>query len=141
MWPHLIAKRDGDRDVKGSNGGLETLPLPFLAYKTDLQAGRRGSEDAEYVAELVQVYQAQYKAAAAALGRDEAEDFPHNVILTRDWTVLIPRTKATVEGLEGHVVNATGMMGLVWCGNEAQLEGWKKVGPEKVLAQLGLARK
>ena len=64
---------------------------------------------------------------------------PHNVILTKDYIVLIPRRVATTDGIEGHIINATGMMGLSWAQTEQQLEGWKKTGPAKVLSELGFS--
>ena len=73
-------------------------------------------------------------------GQDDGkgeEVLPHNAVLTREWLVTVPRSQGTTEGIEGHVVNATGMMGLVWCSSEAQLEGWKMKGPASVLAKLG----
>jgi len=78
--------------------------------------------------------------------REESEEanesVPHNVMLTRDWVITIPRRAATVEDkLKGHVVGCQGVLGSVWCAKEEQLEAWKEVGMGNVLRELGIPGK
>lgn len=73
---------------------------------------------------------------------DGDELVPHNVMLTRDWVITIPRRAATIENkLKGHVVGCQGVLGSVWCAKEEQLEAWKEVGMGNVLRELGVPGK
>lgn len=65
----------------------------------------------------------------------EDEHIPHNVIMTREWTIVIPRRAARVNGLSA---NATGMMGMVWVSTMEEVEQWKREGPRRILGELGL---
>ncbi|KAI9698519.1 MAG: hypothetical protein M1836_004100 [Candelina mexicana] len=72
----------------------------------------------------------------ALLGiRCEDQPVPHNVLMTQEWTVVIPRRRAQAGGLSA---NAAGMMGLVWVGTEGEMERWKREGAWRVLGELGL---
>ena len=62
---------------------------------------------------------------------------PHNVIMTRNFIMTIPRRQA---GLGLATANAAGFMGLVWVPSAATVETWKDVGLQNVLAALGVPR-
>jgi len=62
---------------------------------------------------------------------------PHNVILTKHWMMVIPRTKRKFDGSSS--VNAPGMLGMIWLKRDDELTRWKELGPAKVLGQLGVA--
>lgn len=66
--------------------------------------------------------------------RDD-EHIPHNVIMTREWTIVIPRRVAQVSGLSA---NAAGMMGMVWVSTMEEVDQWKGEGPWRILGELGL---
>ena len=66
-----------------------------------------------------------------------AEGKPHNVFFTKQWIVVIPRSKAKSDGL---AANAASMLGLVWIKNEAELQAWKDRGPLDVLKDVGVPR-
>ncbi|KAK3079460.1 hypothetical protein LTS18_004806 [Coniosporium uncinatum] len=86
---------------------------------------------------LLNVYRTMlYKAREALEMSAEAETVPHNVILTKQWFMVIPRRKADV-GVKP-AVNAAGMLGMVWCEEDEQLEQWKTHGPAKVLMEAGV---
>ncbi|KAH7308617.1 hypothetical protein B0I35DRAFT_99016 [Stachybotrys elegans] len=63
------------------------------------------------------------------------ENFPHNVVWTTSWIVVIPRRQVRFEGI--NVPNAAGMMGSVWVPEEGHVETWRRLGPRSVLAQSG----
>ncbi|KAK5052542.1 hypothetical protein LTR84_002407 [Exophiala bonariae] len=67
---------------------------------------------------------------------DDQVEVPHNVVITKRWIVVIPRSK---ENIDGTTANSAGMMGSVWLNNEQQLEKWIAQGPSWVLSQLGLS--
>lgn len=60
---------------------------------------------------------------------------PHNMILTRRFIMTIPRRKA---GIEAATANAAGFMGLVWVPDDEVVDLWKRLGPTKVLTELGV---
>jgi len=62
--------------------------------------------------------------------------FPHNVVLTKRWIMVIPRRRAEMQGASA---NAAGMMGMVWVSTSQQLDCWKIHGPLNILAELGIA--
>lgn len=132
LWPGLADHRIAEEPIE--TGPYETLPLPFITFRSKLRKGYADATD------LKRVYSLQYEQCCEALQRKVDEDVPHNVVLTKDWLVTIPRRRATTEGIYGHIVNATGMVGLVWCGDEGQLAGWSERGPANVLGDLGCQR-
>ncbi|KAI9721199.1 MAG: hypothetical protein M1812_002360 [Candelaria pacifica] len=75
----------------------------------------------------------RFRALLGTLTKDQP--VPHNVLMTREWTVVIPRTRGQSNGLSA---NAAGMMGLVWVRTEGEIEKWKQDGPWRVLEALGL---
>ncbi|KAL0573783.1 hypothetical protein V5O48_008170 [Marasmius crinis-equi] len=60
---------------------------------------------------------------------------PHNVIFTSSWILVIPRTKANFDGADG---NGAAMMGMVWVTDEEKIRRWERLGPARVLSQLGV---
>jgi ATP adenylyltransferase/5',5'''-P-1,P-4-tetraphosphate phosphorylase II len=79
-------------------------------------------------------YTASLDRFRARLGCQDDEPVPHNVVMTREWTVVIPRRTARIGGISA---NAAGMMGMVWVATEAELQEWKRRGPWSVLGELG----
>ena len=65
---------------------------------------------------------------------DTKPDEPHNMLLTSGWMMVIPRRKAWIDEI---AANAASMVGMVWCKNEAQYEGWIRRGIEGVLREMG----
>jgi ATP adenylyltransferase/5',5'''-P-1,P-4-tetraphosphate phosphorylase II len=74
-----------------------------------------------------------------ALGIDEDDvetHCPHNVVLVKEWMVVIPRRKGNYNGMSA---NALGMMGMVIVLKEEHFDVWAETGPAKVLSELGVA--
>ncbi|KAI5360339.1 putative Ap4A phosphorylase 1/2, ATP adenylyltransferase, HIT-like superfamily [Septoria linicola] len=70
------------------------------------------------------------------------KDQAHNVLLTRQHLLVIPRTKAWIE-MDGCTViagNAAGMIGLVYSWSEEQFKAWINYGPMKALAEMGVPK-
>jgi ATP adenylyltransferase len=61
----------------------------------------------------------------------------YNVILTLDWIVLIPRSKAEWGGPFG--ANAQGMIGLVSVRDQEEKDRWTKLGWAAHLRDLGIS--
>ncbi|KAL9081070.1 MAG: hypothetical protein Q9159_007436 [Coniocarpon cinnabarinum] len=144
LWPDLdIAGASNADNVDTAR--VRELKLPYLAFASTLPRACTPSQ-------LLQSYNTALSQCRGALQHSpdemsrstgetaQAEAPPHNLILTRRALVVIPRSKGTTEGIEGHVVNAPGMMGVVWCSNGKQLQAWKRKGPVSVLRELGVPR-
>lgn len=95
--------------------------------------------------ELARVYgDMLVEAAALVPGREDVveEDadgrgvaVPHNVVISRRWILVVPRTRAGVGGADA---NAAGMLGMVWASGEEVLERWMGIGPRRVLGEVGV---
>ena len=64
-----------------------------------------------------------------------AEGSAHNVVMTRRWLLIIPRSKGRLDYM---FANAAGMVRLVWCAYEPQYQSWLQYGPMRVLRELGV---
>ena len=124
LWPHT------SNSIGRGNDKYEALPLPFMTFYSSL-----GGATVDEIG-IIEAYKIQYAQCCAVLGKDPLEDVPHNVVLTTEWLITVPRRAASTN--EGHIVNAAGMLGLVWCGNKDQLDGWRERGPTDVLRVLGV---
>ncbi|KAJ5098088.1 hypothetical protein N7532_005089 [Penicillium argentinense] len=109
-----------------------TVPpfVHFLQRFRDLREGHITSSD-----QLLWVYQRLLQQTRESLKIDQ-DPCPHNVVLTKRWIVIVPRTTKVFKGITS---NAPGMLGSVYISNHDQLRAWKEVGPTKALAELGLS--
>lgn len=153
---------------RSEDGDLELLPyrerqmqkLPIQAFFTPLDKSTLGKMDVIDAGRFVgMLAERQWRMARDALGLghegkrqddghpaegddNDEEAVAHNVMLTQDWLITIPRRAATVrDRLEGHVVGCQGVLGSVWCSKEEQLQAWKNVGLKNVLKELGVPGK
>ncbi|KAL1613939.1 hypothetical protein SLS54_010149 [Diplodia seriata] len=86
---------------------------------------------------LLDAYNSLLAEAKQALGVSvEASACPHNVVLVKEWMLVIPRRRSNVDGASA---NGAGMMGMVWVTDEERLQQWKALGPAWILSQLGVA--
>ncbi|KAJ4989325.1 tetraphosphate phosphorylase 2 (ATP adenylyltransferase) [Stagonosporopsis vannaccii] len=60
---------------------------------------------------------------------------PHNIVMWKDWLIVIPRRAGFTEGASA---NAGGMMGCVWVPEHKNIEEWERIGYANVLRQLGV---
>lgn len=118
---------------------MARLPFVYFWHDVDEARGRTGDED-EVLRGLVRAAEEHAAACRVALRVAEGDAFDHNVILTRDRMVTIPRRRGTVPAIKGHNVGAQGMLGLVWVNEEAQMDAWKATGMAAVLRDLGVSR-
>ncbi|KAK0638285.1 hypothetical protein DIS24_g9969 [Lasiodiplodia hormozganensis] len=89
---------------------------------------------------LLDAYEILHAKASQSLGLGagkETNNFPHNVILVKEWMLVIPRKRSNVEGVSA---NAAGMMGMIWVADAAKVRKWKELGPAWVLSQLGVTQ-
>jgi ATP adenylyltransferase len=60
---------------------------------------------------------------------------PYNLLMTRQWLMLIPRSQESYNGIE---VNALGFVGALLVRNTSQLEQLKTIGPFTLLKKVGV---
>jgi len=100
-----------------------TIPvLPFAHSLIILDGGRLGRHRAPGLERL-------YRRACAAVGvLDETK--PYNLLLTRRWMLVVPRSREHWRGIS---INALGFAGSLLVRNRDELEELKKTGPLAVL--------
>jgi ATP adenylyltransferase len=85
---------------------------------------------------VYQIYRQFLKDCEVLLG--SADCPPHNMILTSEWLLIIPRRYPENEAYMDLLPNAAGMMGLISSPGQAILDKWLSEGPAKVLGAFGL---
>ncbi|KAF2435257.1 hypothetical protein EJ08DRAFT_394863 [Tothia fuscella] len=109
----------------------KNLKVPFKYFIERLDTTNATEPD-----DLLAAYERLLVPTREALGLEtDTERCPHNLILVRQWMMLIPRRKATYEG---NTVSSAGMLGLVWADCEEHVDEWKKIGPVKILTEVGV---
>ncbi|KAI8934751.1 hypothetical protein NX059_008439 [Plenodomus lindquistii] len=66
---------------------------------------------------------------------DGVQPPPHNVVMWRDWMIVVPRRKGSFAGASA---NAGGMLGSVWVSGKEHVDKWADVGYAEVLRELGV---
>ncbi|KIW89483.1 uncharacterized protein Z519_09639 [Cladophialophora bantiana CBS 173.52] len=114
--------------------GLDPESVPFRYFIRRIEPGTDGALDS-----LLPIYERlrneAYEAWQAYTG-DTLDYFPHNMMLTKRWMMVVPRRR--VAAAQGATANAAGMMGMVWVTNTQQMDRWQQPGPAQVLAELGV---
>jgi ATP adenylyltransferase len=72
------------------------------------------------------------------VGIDTEAPRPYNLLATRDWMFLLPRTRGFFHSIE---VNALGFAGALLVRNQEQLAFVRREGPMTLLRNVALARK
>jgi ATP adenylyltransferase/5',5'''-P-1,P-4-tetraphosphate phosphorylase II len=105
------------------------LPVPFKYFIEHFKSEPSTEE-------LHSAYENMLGKTREALGLPkDAERCPHNMVLVKEWMMVIPRRKALVGET---TVSAAGMLGLVWATTDEDVKTWKSLGPAKVLAEVGV---
>jgi ATP adenylyltransferase len=73
-----------------------------------------------------------YQSLRATLGMEHALR-PYNLLATRHWMLLVPRTQAEVRGIN---VNALGFAGSLFVKTEEQFQALQELGPVELLRQV-----
>jgi ATP adenylyltransferase len=85
----------------------------------------------------------RYRKLLVAVGIDAIEingethpAAPYNLLFTREWILLVPRSAEFVEGV---AVNALGFAGTLFVRNEEQRQLIRRLGPMTILQRAGIA--
>jgi ATP adenylyltransferase len=109
----------------GFDGPLGRVPgLPFVHALARCSEGSDRS-----TAEVAESMQETYLAMRVATGID-AERRPYNLLVTREWMLLVPRSRAAFASIE---VNALGFAGALLVRGREQLETLRQIGPMTLL--------
>ncbi len=71
---------------------------------------------------------------AVRVGDEERQSAPYNLLLTRRWMLLVPRSREHYQGIS---VNALGFAGSLFVKDDAQLAAIRRAGPMAVLRGVG----
>ena len=124
-------------ELEGSLGQVSSLPFSHRYAETP----RNASQDpARAAAETLQLYRAMLE--DVGLNRrserpDAVQSAPYNLLCTRDWMLLVPRTREFFEGVS---INAIGFAGGLLVRNREQLAILRDRGPMAALRETAATR-
>lgn len=106
--------------------------LPYKYFSVDFAEQAQPSKEL-----LLKTYQKLLSRCEGLLPGKQGESVPHDMILTKNWMMVIPRSRRNFEGSSD--VNAAGMLGMIWLKHDDEVHKWKELGPARVLWQLGVS--
>lgn len=105
------------------------IPFQYFSHHFAQGFGEASASD------LLKVYEGLLGRVRDALGESGTEVRPHNVILWKDWMIVIPRRTAALEKASA---NAAGMLGSIWAPDRCGVDEWMRLGCRRVLKELGV---
>ena len=96
------------------------------------------ADAARAAARLAPLYLALYAAAGLKpieAGGEARQSAPYNLLLTRRWMLLVPRSREHFESIS---VNALGFAGSLFVRNQAERDAVRRAGPMRVLREVTL---
>ncbi len=114
----------------GALGSVDAFPFVHTVARLEGRSspGAPGSAAAAWTS---------YREMLRRVGIDAESPRPYNLLVTRDWMFLVPRTRGFWSAIE---VNALGFAGSLLVRNPAQLDFVKREGPMTLLRNVGCAR-
>ena len=129
----LIEERDL-RDSAGLLPGLlPALPFPHAAAAVDPAWARRPEEAGQ---PALSRYHTLLRAAGllgAAAPDPATRVAPYNLLVTRRWMLVVPRTREFAGTIS---INALGFAGSLFVKNDRELESLREIGPMTALKQV-----
>ena len=118
---------------------IDTRSIPFKYYLSRFPASwlenAKATPSDKHADEVVEMYRDSLEKARRILKISEGEHIPHNVILVKEWLMVIPRQGGKVGG---SAVNAASMMGMVWTKSQKELDAWERLSIDESLAKFGV---
>lgn len=140
---HLqAAKRPGTETETGETSiklfpdvsGETEVKVPYKYFLHRFAEPEMGHGIADHVFEIYKQFLTECKALPGS-----TECPPHNLILTSDWLLMIPRRFPLHEAYMDLLPGGAGMMGMVSSPSQVVLDRWVSEGPAKLLSAFGLA--
>ena len=123
--------------VRGVPGVCRVPALPFLHAFSWIE-GEAFAETADTVEQLHRLYHDMLDASGllgVAAGGRIRQSAPYNLLLSRDWMLLVPRSRECFDGIS---VNALGFAGSLFVRNDEQLQAVRRAGPMAVLQAVAI---
>jgi ATP adenylyltransferase len=117
-----------------SSPSVETAQLSLPFHHGVLPLDLDWSQEAAAIAPILWE---RYRQLAAHIGVDlkaAQPDLPYNLLVTRQWMLVVPRSREDYQGIP---VNALGYAGSLLVKTAAGLEHLKQIGPLNLLAAVG----
>lgn len=115
--------------------GIGTIAaFPFVHALGRLDASAPPSSAGERMFEL---YRKLLAAVGIPRGAGESQTQPYNLLATREWMMVVPRSRESYAGVS---VNSLGFAGSFLARNRAQVRSIRAAGPISVLQGVGFAR-
>lgn len=105
--------------------------IPFACFMHYFPSAFSGTSPEE----ILGVYENLLKQTRSVLGIPESHICSHNLLMWKDWIIVIPRRKGAVGKASA---NAAGMLGSVWVPNWSAVDMWLQLGCKSVLEELGV---
>jgi len=116
-------------------GATGTVPgLPFLHAYAQMDPAWL-DQRSDGASPLLDCYRSLLRSVGLSV---EAPSIPYNLLVTRQWLLLVPRSQEFFEGIS---INALGFVGALLVKDAAQLALLKKQGPMTALQRVALPRK
>lgn len=120
----------------GSVGRVANLPFRHAMVRLEAAAGKDAEPWANAVHRSYRTLLAAAGIGARSVEGEQRQSAPYNLLLTRDWLLLVPRS---AERFEGTSVNALGFAGSLFVRTAAELERIRAAGPMQVLTRVAVA--
>ena len=118
------------------NGIGTVTSFPFVHALGRLDA--RNPDAPEQVAELaLALYWKLLNATGIPRGAGDSQTRPYNLLATRRWMMIVPRSRESYAGMS---VNALGFAGSLLVRDHAQLQTLRETGPLTLLQHVGIPR-
>ncbi|TNF95951.1 MAG: phosphorylase, partial [Gammaproteobacteria bacterium] len=117
------------QDLTDSPQTIDTLP--FIHRIATLPDGFLDKSDAPDV--LYQLYREMLDSLGLSPNEHDGllwQSFPYNLLVTRDWMLLVPRSREKVDGIS---VNSLGFAGSLFVFDDAAFQRVRDIGPMQVL--------
>ncbi|KAH6679890.1 putative phosphorylase [Plectosphaerella plurivora] len=117
-----------------SNGNVR-VPYTHFLHRFDNQSARKSRQTSREVFDIYTKLLNQAKQCLEFAAGDTSTPCPHNVILVKNWILVIPRR---AENKSGFMTNGLGMMGNIVTSNAEQAQKWLDKGVSAALAECGI---
>jgi sulfate adenylyltransferase (ADP) / ATP adenylyltransferase len=123
-------------ETDGTAGRVPGLPFRHAFARLDASLFRGPTAAAEAIHERYRALLAATGIEAVAVGGETHQSAPYNLLLTREWMLLVPRSHECFETIS---VNALGFAGSLFVRDAEQLKTIDNRGPMTVLRRVAIA--
>lgn len=111
------------------------VPYVYFLHRFD-DIGQERPTESDFVFQVYSELLGKCRKALHIAETDTTSLCAHNMLLVKEWMIVLPRRSGNFKGASA---NAAGMMGMPTISNDELLRIWTDVGPTRVLKELGVA--